>query len=288
MKIDLHTHSAISDGEDAPDTLVAKALAAGLKVIALTDHDTFDGLAAASAAAADTGLQVLTGIELSTQERGVSVHLLGYGARTDDGALLAELHTIRQGRTSRIPAMCAQLSAAGLRITPADVLAQAAGAPSLGRPHVADALIEKGYVANRAEAFEHWLAEGKPGYVHRYAVPLEQGIALLRAAGAVTVLAHPWGRGSHTVLTPVRIRDLVLRHGLDGFEVDHTDHDANARVALRMLGRELDAVTTGSSDFHGRGKPLNPLGINTTTPETYGEILQRIAARGGTAFLEDR
>lgn len=284
MTIDLHTHSAISDGEDAPADLVVKALTAGLEVIALTDHDTFDGLPEAAGAAVGTGLSVVAGIELSTQDRGVSVHLLGYGARIEDAALLAELHTIRRGRTGRIPAMCSQLTAAGLAITTDDVLAQAAGAPSLGRPHVADAMIAKGYVVDRAEAFEHWLSEGMPGYVHRYAVPLERGISLLRSAGAVTVLAHPWGRGSHSVLTPERIRALVLEHGLDGFEVDHTDHDADARRQLRDLGREMGALTTGSSDFHGRGKPLNPLGIHTTAREVYEQMLIRIDKRGGIPF----
>lgn len=286
MRIDLHTHSSVSDGEDAPADLVAKAEAAGLDVIALTDHDTFDGLGEAATAASETTLRVVAGIELSTELDGRSVHLLGYGPRTDDRVLLAELERIRLGRSDRVPTMCRQLSAAGIPITPADVLAQAAGATSLGRPHVADAMIAAGYVADRREAFDHWLDEGKPGYVHRYAVPLERGIELLHGAGAAAVIAHPWGRGSHTVLTPGRLTSLAREHDLDGFEVDHTDHDAPARRELGELAEGLGVLATGSSDYHGVGKPLNPLGINTTAPHVYDELLARIATRGGASFVE--
>ncbi|MCW5954460.1 MAG: PHP domain-containing protein, partial [Propionibacteriaceae bacterium] len=154
MRIDLHAHSAISDGTDAPSELVAEAARAGLDVVALTDHDTFDGVPEALAAATAAGVRVVPGVEMSTEVAGVSVHLLGYGCRTDDADLLAELTLIRRGREGRIPAMLAVLAELGMPLDPA-VLAQVSGsATSIGRPHLADALVAQGYVADRTEAFD--------------------------------------------------------------------------------------------------------------------------------------
>lgn len=284
MGIDLHTHSAVSDGQDSPAELVAKAATAGLDAIALTDHDTFDGLEAAAEAAGRTSLRLLRGVEISTQLEGRSIHLLGYGPRATDADLADELARIRRGRSGRIPAMCQQLSSAGLEITPDDVLRAADGSPSPGRPHVADVLVAKGYVADRKEAFDRWLDDGKPGYVHRYAVPLTRGIELVRRAGGVAVLAHPWGRGSRAVLGPERLAELAADHGLDGLEVDHTDHDPRTRTELRALASSLGLLATGSSDYHGIGKPRNPLGVNTTPPEVFEELLNRIVAREGAPW----
>lgn len=283
MRIDLHTHSSVSDGTDAPADLVRAAAAAGLDVLGLCDHDTFDGLDEARAAASGAGVVVVAGLEMSTELAGASVHLLGYGCRVDDPDLAAELARIRAGRTGRLPALVARLGELGLPLTEAEVQVQSHGSPSPGRPHVADAMVARGYVADRTEAFDRWLADDRPAYVPRYAADVAASIALVHRAGGVAVLAHPWGRGSRAVLPPAVLADLVAQHGLDGLEVDHTDHDAPTRAELRALASGLGVLVTGSSDHHGAGKPGNPLGCETTDPAVYERLLGLVAARGGTA-----
>lgn len=281
MRIDLHTHSTVSDGTDTPSELVVHAADAGLDVVALCDHDTFDGLAEAVAAGQRSGVEVLRGIEFSAQYQGSSVHLLGYGCRTDDAALQAELARIRRGRSGRIPAMLANLERAGMPV-PRSVLDRHVGAsPSVGRPHLADAMVELGYVADRREAFDHWLADDKPIFVYRYATELGAGLDLVRDAGGVAVLAHPWGRISHDLLPPELLAELAASGRLDGVEVDHQDHDDATRAALRSLALRLGLLTTGSSDYHGSGKQDHDLGCNTTDPAVLDEIRARVAARGG-------
>ncbi len=280
MRIDLHAHSAVSDGTDTPAELVAAAAAARLDVVALTDHDTFDGVHEALAAAETAGVRVLPGIEFSTEEDSVSVHLLGYGCRIDDGDLLAELAKVRRGRQGRLPAMLAALADLGMPLDPA-VLAQASGtAISIGRPHLADALVAQGYVADRTEAFDRYLADDGPAFVPRYATPLGPAIDLIHRAGGVAVLAHPWGRVSRDVLPEARLAELVAVHRLDGVEVDHNDHDQPTRAELRAVAGRLGLLATGSSDYHGTGKRDHDLGVNTTAPEVLSEIDARIAASG--------
>lgn len=274
MRIDLHTHSAVSDGTDAPAVLVANAARAGLGAVALTDHDTFDGLAEAMDAGARLGVEVLGGLEFSTRLAGRSVHLLGYGPDPDDAALNAELARVRDGRDGRVPAMVARLATLGFPLELDEVLAQARGA-SVGRPHVADALIARGYVRDRDEAFTHWLYDGGPAYVDRYATPLVEAIALVKAAGGVAVIAHPWSRGAEAALTPDVLAELTAA-GLDGIEVDHPDHGRDERAALAALARRLGLLATGSSDHHGTGKTRNPLGACTTDPDVYAAIRRRV------------
>lgn len=281
MKIDLHTHSRVSDGTDTPTSLVMKAHAAGLDVIALTDHDTFGGVAEAQEAGKRIGVKVLSGIEISTEQAGSSVHLLGYGCDPFDRDLNAELVRIRVGRTERLPAMVARLTAAGMPLTVDEVMAAANGAPAIGRPHVADAMVAKGYVRDRDEAFALWIAEGRPGYVHRYACQLERAIDLVHAAKGVAVLAHPWGREGRAVLTAPYIESLVRDHGLEGIEVEHPDHDDETRSLLFEMGARLGLIRTGSSDYHGLGKKRNPLAVNLTRASAYRDLVARIRRRGG-------
>lgn len=280
MRIDLHTHSSISDGTDAPGDVVAAAAAAGVDVIALCDHDTFDGLDAAGAAGRRLGVRVVRGIEISAAHDGASVHLLGYGCRVDDGPLNEELSRIRAGRSGRIPAMLERLAGAGMPIE--DVLADFVGdSPSVGRPHLADAMIAKGYVADRREAFDSYLADGGPMFVSRYATPLELGLDLVRAAGGAAVIAHPWGRVSRDQLPPGLLARLATSGRLDGLEVDHQDHDAATRAELRAVADDLGLLVTGSSDYHGTGKQDHDLACNTTAPPVLEELAARVAARGG-------
>lgn len=282
MRIDLHTHSVVSDGTDQPEELVANAVAAGLDAFALTDHDTFDGLAAARAAASEAGIGFLGGCEFSTQVGGQSVHLLAYGCRPDDPELVAELARVRDGRDGRTPAMLARLASLGMPLTLDDVAAFTTDASSVGRPHLADAMVAKGYVRDRDEAFSRWLADDKPGYVTRYATPLETATGLVRGASGVAVVAHPWSRRGRHDLPTRRLTELVTQHGLDGFEADHPDHTASERAELHALAERLGAVATGSSDYHGLGKkPLFRLGACATAPEQWRRLLDLVSARGG-------
>ena len=281
MRIDLHTHSRVSDGTDTPTRLVLKALEAGLDVIALTDHDTFDGVLEAAEVGKRVGVRVVAGIEMSTQVAGRSVHLLGYGCNVHDEALSAELTALRRARADRLPAMCAKLTELGLELTVAQVETTARSARSLGRPHVADALAAKGYVADRTEAFDKYLAVGKPAWVPRYNTDLARAITLVHGAGGAAVIAHPWARGNRDVLTAPLLESLVLGYGLDGIEVDHEDHDADTRRLLFEMGGRLGLVRTGSSDHHGTGKQGHDLGCNLTRKSAFMELVSRIRARGG-------
>lgn len=281
MRIDLHTHSRVSDGTDTPTGLVMKALEAGLDVIALTDHDTFDGVHEAAAAGKRVGVRVVTGVEMSTELDGVSVHLLGYGCDVHHRALNEELTALRRGRAQRVPVMCDKLVALGLEISVEDVAATARSARSLGRPHVADTLVAKGYVHDRSEAFDTYLGDGMPAYVPRYNTDLVRAIGLVHAAGGAAVIAHPWGRGSRSVLTAPVLEKLVREHSLDGMEVDHEDHDAETRALLFEMGARLGLIRTGSSDHHGDGKVGHALGCNLTRKSAFMELVSRIRGRGG-------
>lgn len=277
MRIDLHTHSNISDGTDSPQELITAAAAAGLDVIGLADHDTFDGIEIAREQADIEGIELVAGIEISAQYQGTSVHLLGYGCDQEDAPLLAELARIREARDNRVPRICEKLTELGLPLTVSQVQAQARNATSLGRPHVADAMIAAGYVADRQEAFDRYL-QG-PARVRRYQVELTQGIELIHQAGGAAVIAHPWGRSAKEVLSAAALAALVAETGLEGIEIEHQDHDELARRQLRRLAIELGLIATGASDYHGRGKKNHELGCNLTSPEAYRELQQRMTAR---------
>lgn len=276
MLIDLHSHTIVSDGTDTPEDLLIKARERGIKVLGVTDHDTFDHLPAAREAARSEGIELLEGMEMSCEYAGASVHLLAYGMDPGHAELNAELARIRAGRGDRLPRMLELLAAEGVGVTEAEVKAQVGDAASIGRPHVADALVAAGHVRDRQEAFDRFLAEGRPAYVGRYHPDLTRGIELVHAAGGLAVVAHPWGGASAAVLTEDVLATMVTAHGLDGFEVDHTDHDPTQRAALRALADRLGVLGTGSSDHHGTGKPNMPLACCTTSPEVYAELRRRL------------
>lgn len=273
MLIDLHTHSRRSDGTDSPTELVENAARAGLDVVALTDHDAMTGWGEAQTAADRVGITLVKGLEISCRYRYKGVHLLGYEPDPTDPSLLAELERVLRGRQDRLPKTIAKLQDLDIPITEADVLAVSGDAAATGRPHVADALVAMGVVANRDEAFERYLMPGRPAYVDRYAAHLEEMIRLLIDAGGRPVIAHPWTRQSRSVLTEEVIADLA-ELGLVGLEVDHNDHDAGTRTRLREIARELDLVVTGSSDYHGTGKVGYDLGVNTTVPDQAVRLLE--------------
>ena len=272
MRIDLHTHSSASDGTDTPGDLVREAAAAGLDVVALTDHDAMSGWAEAREVADEVGITLVPGLEISTRFGHRGVHLLGYLPDPTDPALALELDRILEGRTARTPAIVAALRAHGVDITEDDVRRESGGSVAAGRPHVADALARLGVVRDRTEAFATLLSPGQPGYVNRYASALEEMIPIITGAGGVPVIAHPWGRHGGTVLDEsalAMLKDL----GLAGIEVDHQDHSPELRERLRGIAADLDLVATGSSDHHGLGKVDHDLGVNTTDPEQYERLL---------------
>lgn len=274
MRVDLHTHSDRSDGTDSPSELMHKAAAAGLDVVALTDHDAATGWDEAAGAAVDAGVRLVRGIEISTRFDGASVHLLGYDLDAEEPELRAELAAVLRGRFERVPRMVAALQDSGIDITVADVEDRSENAAATGRPHVADVLVDKGVVSNRNEAFERYLMSGRPAHFQRYAIELFHAIELVIKAGGVAVLAHPWARGSRRVLTREVIGRLASA-GLSGLEVDHNDHDSTARDQLRGIARDHDLVVTGSSDYHGLGKVGFDLGCNTTEPQEYERLFAR-------------
>ena len=279
--IDLHTHSRASDGTQSPAEVIQAAKAAGLDVVALTDHDTTIGWDEASVAAAELDIELVLGIEISTRFGASGVHLLAYLPDADDPDLVTTLDRVLEGRTARVPAILARLREVGVDLTEDDVRRVAAGTPAMGRPHVADALVAQGVVASRAEAFERYLNPGRPGYARRFAAELEDVVSMVVAAGGVPVVAHPWGRTARADLTEdafARLQGL----GLAGIEVDHQDHGPADRDRLRAIARSLDLVVTGSSDYHGTGKVDHELGCNTTAPEELARI-RELADRARTA-----
>jgi len=272
VRIDLHTHSSASDGTDTPAALVREAKAAGLDVVALTDHDATSGWAEAQRAADEVGITLVPGLEISTKLQHRGVHLLAYLPDPAYAPLTDVLDRIIAGRTERTPAIVAALRAHGIDVTEDDVRREAGGTVAAGRPHVADALVRLGVVADRTEAFATLLSPGQPGYVNRYAPQVEEMIPIVVAAGGVPVIAHPWGRRGGTVLTEEVFASLRAL-GLAGIEVDHQDHPPELRERLRGIAADLDLLVTGSSDHHGLGKVDHDLGVNTTDPEQYERLV---------------
>ncbi|MEE4546291.1 PHP domain-containing protein [Streptomyces sp. V4-01] len=275
MRIDLHTHSAASDGTDTPADLVRNAAAAGLDVVALTDHDTVAGHREAAAAlrGLDAPLTLVTGAELSCEVGGISMHMLAYLFDPADPDLHRERELVRDDRVPRARAMVARLQELSVPVTWEQVAA-IAGDGSVGRPHIATAMVDLGVVATVSDAFtDQWLANDGRAYVPKHELDPFDAVRLVKAAGGVTVFAHP---GAHkrgeTVPEPV-IAELAAA-GLDGLEIDHVDHDEPTRARLRALAADLGVLATGSSDYHGSRKPV-PLGACVTDPEVYREIARR-------------
>lgn len=272
MRIDLHCHSTASDGTDTPAGLVRNAAAAGLDVVALTDHDTTRGYADAIAALPE-GLTLVTGAELSCRVDGISMHMLAYLFDPDEPRLLAERELVRDDRVPRAKGMIARLNELGVPVTWEQVR-RIAGDGSVGRPHVATALVELGVVPSVDAAFtKDWLADGGRAAVAKHETNPFEAIRLIKGAGGVAVFAHP-GASKRGATVPDSVIAELASAGLDGIEVDHMDHDPATRARLRGLAKELGLLTTGSSDYHGSRKTC-VLGEYTTDPEVYGEITRR-------------
>jgi 3',5'-nucleoside bisphosphate phosphatase len=272
VRIDLHTHSTASDGTDTPAELVRKAAAAGLDVIALTDHDTTRGHAEALSVL-PAGLTLVPGAELSCRLDGVSMHMLAYLFDPEEPALLAERELVRDDRVPRAQGMIAKLNALGVPVTWEQV-ARIAGDGSVGRPHVASALVELGVVPTVNDAFtREWLADGGRAHMEKHETDPFEALRLVKNAGGVAVFAHPTASKRGRTVPESAIAELA-EAGLDGIEVDHMDHDPETRARLRGLAKELGLLVTGSSDYHGSRKTC-VLGEFMTDPEVYGEITRR-------------
>jgi predicted metal-dependent phosphoesterase TrpH len=284
VRIDLHTHSTASDGTYSPADVVRLAAAnpARLDVLALTDHDSMSGWAEAAEAAVRHAITLVPGMEISTKHAGAGVHVLGYLLDPGYPPLAAELERILRAREGRLSTMLAQLQAAGVAVSEDDVRRQVGDSPAIGRPHIADAMVARGFAADRGEAFTKWLNAGRPGHVARYATPTATMIGLIAAAGGAAVIAHPWGHGSRRVMDAETLASLYAA-GLTGLEVEHQDHGPAERRSLRGLASELDLVITGSSDFHGLGKVDHELGCNLTEPDQYERLLAAAAANAATS-----
>jgi predicted metal-dependent phosphoesterase TrpH len=268
--IDLHTHSSVSDGTQSPAELIRSAAEAGLGTVALTDHDSTAGWDEAAATAASVGLDLIPGMELSTRYGWKSVHMLAYLFDPLDGGLTDETARIREARVTRAESMVRRL-AVDYDLTWDDVLAQTTPGASVGRPHIADALVSRGVVPTRSAAFETLLHPRRGYYEPLYAPTPLDGVRLIRGAGGVPVLAHPATRGRGGVLDESYIAQLVDA-GLFGLEIEHRENTEDGKEYLRALARRFGLVVTGSSDYHGAGK-LNRLGENTTTVAAAEEII---------------
>jgi predicted metal-dependent phosphoesterase TrpH len=265
--IDLHLHSTASDGTSAPEVVVLAARDAGLRALALTDHDTVEGIATARDAAKAAGLELVPGVELSAYEGTDEVHILGLHIVQLD-AMRDSLAVFREARRERAAGIVRLLNGLGVRITFDDVLA-VAGDAAMGRPHVARAMVENGWAMDLRDAFDRYLGAGRPAYLDKRRVSIPEAIELIHQCGGIAVLAHPGPESTHE-----RIERLAAM-GLDGLEVIHPSHSADDRARLLSLTKHLNLVPSGGSDSHGSADGTRVVGAM----KVPGEWLELQAAR---------
>lgn len=272
MRADLHVHSTASDGTATPTELVSLALAGGLDVLAIADHDSVSGLAEAREAATGTGLTLIPAVELSAVQDGVDVHILAYFVDPDDGRLMAELVDLRAARSRRAHTMVEALSQAGYTISLDEVLALSDGG-SVGRSHVARALVGSGAAESVSDAFKRLIGRGRPFYVPKDSKSPQMVVSAIRRLGAIPVLAHP-GVTQVDHLVPE-----LVDEGLLGIEAYHADHTPEQRVAYARLAADLGLLVTGGTDFHGVSAPNPALGSIDVPEEAVRALLAAGARR---------
>ena len=281
--IDLHAHTTASDGTVGPTELVERAARLGLSALAVTDHDTLSGLAEAAEAASQRGIDFVPGVELSVEDADGRFHLLGYLFDPENAPLNATLTTLRESRRERNQIIVEKARALGLGITWEDIAAEAGeDGEVIGRPHIAAALVKKGAVATRQEAFDKYLATGKPLYTPKDALSPAAAARLIHDAGGIAVMAHPglfpWGVPDKV---EPRLRALIAEDALDGLECYYSQHSPeDTRRYLEMAGR-LGLLPTGGSDFHGEVKPTVPLGIVFEGGPAPASLLPPLRAAAG-------
>lgn len=282
MKIDLHTHSNASDGTDSPAELIANAIDAGINILALTDHDTIAGWREAEEALIShpegASLKLVLGSEISCQDRdGTSIHMLGLLFDPNFEPLMQEMEKTRDNRLTRMERIVARLNESGIEITMAEVYAQKRDDATLGRPHLADALVARGHIANRDEAFAMYLHNGSKFYINHYSPSPIDAIRLIKAAGGVSIIAHPLASRSGRKVEPEIFAEFI-EAGLDGIEVHHRDNADDEKGLLLEIARQHNLIVTGSSDYHGTGK-MNRLAEFTTSPEEWERLESRARER---------
>jgi len=273
MKIDLHTHTNFSDGTDRPSELINKALSQGITTLALTDHDTIAGWDEAREWLRP-GLDLVLGAEISCQtEDGISVHMLGLLFDQSYAPLQEVLAQTRDNRVGRMAKIIGRMNEAGIDISLDEVHAQLSDGATLGRPHLADALVAKGLAKSRDEVFADWLANSSPFYIPHYSPTPDEVIRLIKAAGGVSVIAHPLASLRGRVVD-LESFDSYIAAGLDGIEVKHRDQTPEQQQLLFDIAAKANLAKTGSSDYHGTGK-MNELAEFTTDPDEWEKLEAR-------------
>ncbi|WP_404438642.1 PHP domain-containing protein [Microbacterium aerolatum] len=274
---DLHLHSNHSDGTENPGQVVRQAHAHGIRTVALTDHDRTTGWDEAGHAAAALGMTFIPGMELSAKHQWRSVHVLGYLFDPENAALRAETGRIRDDRVGRAERIVRNIGR-DYALSWADVLEQTTTDATVGRPHIADALVARGIVRDRSEAFDGILHPREGYYEPHYAPDPLTAVRLITQAGGVAVIAHPVTSGRDRMMPLAYIEELIAA-GLGGLEIDHRENTESGKRTLRQLAAQHDLIVTGSSDYHGAGKPNLP-GENTTSEEMVARIISQAS---GTA-----
>lgn len=264
--VDLHCHSTASDGLRTPADLVAYAAERGVSVIGLCDHDSTSGIAEAIESGLRFGVEVIPGVELSSEIEGLQAHILGYFIDPASESLQREFAWMNATRQTRIQQICANLNAAGIAIDPDEVLALSAGG-TVGRPHVARVLIANGYAESVSDAFSRYLTRGKPGYALSEKITPEGAIAAIERAGGVAVLAHPW-----STKNPRAAVDRLAPAGLTGVECFYGEYEPSVQNGLAALAEEFNLLTTGGSDYHGEGVKTVDLGGVYVPPVTVDRL----------------
>ena len=269
---DLHLHSNHSDGTEPPAEVMRQAHAHGIRTAALTDHDRTTGWREAGDAAVALGMTFLPGMEFSAKHEWRSVHVLGYLFDPDDPDLVAETDRIRSDRVGRAERIVRSIGR-DYELVWDDVLEQTTPDATVGRPHIADALVARGIVRDRSEAFDGILHPREGYYEPHYAPDPLTAVRLITRAGGVAVIAHPVTAGRDRMM-PLSYIERLIGEGLAGFEIDHRENTADGKRLLRDIAARHDLVVTGSSDYHGAGKPNRP-GENTTADEMVTRIIER-------------
>lgn len=277
--IDLHSHTTASDGSLSPKALVERAARQGVSALAITDHDTLDGLAEGIAAGKEYGVEIVPGLEISAEFAIGTMHILGYYVTMDEQAPLAQrLAYLRQLRDERNPKMITRLQEMGFDITMEEV-AKAAGGKVIGRPHFALVMMEKGYVSSTKEAFDKYLAKGSAAYVEKVRLAPQEAIKLIKQAGGVAVLAHPYQLKAESDEQLTEIIGSLKEAGLDGMEVIYSRHSPAQLEKYQHFARKFELLITGGSDFHGISKPDIEVGIGLGNLAVPPQLLDNIKQR---------
>ncbi len=276
--IDLHTHSTCSDGTDPPERIPELAAAAGCTAVALTDHDTFAGIARARARADQLGIELVAGCEVSCKYRGTSAHVLVYFVDDGEGPLQDELARLRDDRVERNRRLAARLGELGIPITYEDIVAEAVGEQSVGRPHVAALLVRQGLAESIPDAFDRWLGEGQPAYIPKARVTPAEVAAAARTSGGVAVLAHPLTLGVD-MSTLDDVAGELAAAGFSGMEAYYGRYTPDERTGLVAVARRNGLVPTGGSDHHGSVKPDLSVGTGQGDLCVPDEVLVELRGR---------